>query len=247
MIVRALTGVELVDQQTTIKTLIIPAIERNGVTFELTPSIEQELRSLNATPELFAAIRAGARPQPNPSAAQTPVVPRSDDPATNDSPPVVTRHEARIGGRTIRYTVTTGIMPLRNPAGETEARLFYIAYTAENAGRAATRPLMFSFNGGPGSSSVWLHLGALGPRRVQMADEGWMPAPPFALVENEHSWLDVTDLVFIDPVGTGFSRAAKQDNASKYFGLDGDIASVSEFIRLYLSRNQRAPGELQAT
>jgi carboxypeptidase C (cathepsin A) len=98
---------------------------------------------------------------------------------------------------------------------------------------------MFSFNGGPGSSSVWLHLGALGPRRVQMLPDGAMPPPPFQLVDNEHTWLDFTDLVFIDPVGTGYSRAARPELASRYFGLQGDIQSVGEFIRLYLVRNQR--------
>lgn len=241
MIVRSLTGLGLPDQQTVTRTILLPAIERNGVNFELTAAVEQELRALNATPELLAAIRAGFRAQAAPpGAGPAALVPtREGDPATSDAPPVVTRHEARIGGRAVRYTVTTGMMPLRNAAGETEARVFYIAYTADNAGRAAERPLMFSFNGGPGSSSVWLHLGALGPKRVLMTDEGWMPPPPFKLVENEHAWLDFTDLVFIDPVGTGFSRAAKPDGAAKYFGLEGDIASVSEFIRLYLSRNQR--------
>jgi carboxypeptidase C (cathepsin A) len=98
---------------------------------------------------------------------------------------------------------------------------------------------MFSFNGGPGSSSVWLHLGALGPRRVHMLDDGQMPPPPFRLVDNEQTWLDFTDLVFIDPVGTGYSRAARPELASRYFGLQGDIQSVGEFIRLYLVRNQR--------
>jgi carboxypeptidase C (cathepsin A) len=98
---------------------------------------------------------------------------------------------------------------------------------------------MFSFNGGPGSSSVWLHLGTLGPRRVQMLEDGAMPAPPFRLVDNEQTWLDFTDIVFIDPVGTGYSRAAKPELGSRYFGLQGDIQSVGEFIRLYLVKNSR--------
>jgi carboxypeptidase C (cathepsin A) len=156
-----------------------------------------------------------------------------------DGKPSVTKHEIRIGGRVLRYTVTTGMMPLRSAAGETEARLFFVAYTADNAGSAAQRPLMFSFNGGPGSSSVWLHLGVLGPRRVKMLDDGGMPPPPFQLVDNEYTWLDQADMVFIDPVGTGYSRAAKPELAAKYFGLEGDIASVGEFIRLYLSRYER--------
>jgi carboxypeptidase C (cathepsin A) len=98
---------------------------------------------------------------------------------------------------------------------------------------------MFSFNGGPGSSSVWLHLGALGPKRVRMLNDGGLPAPPYDLVENDQSWLDLTDIVFIDPVGTGYSRASKPELAAKFFSLQGDIQSIGEFIRLYLSRNER--------
>lgn len=154
--------------------------------------------------------------------------------------PVVTKHTARIGGKQVSYTVSTGFMPIKNAvSGETEARIFYMAYTMDNAGSNRTRPLMFSFNGGPGSASVWLHLGALGPKRVKMLDDGLMPPPPYELVENEHSWLDLTDMVFIDPVGTGYSRAAKPELASKFFSVNGDIDSIGEFIRLYLGRNER--------
>jgi len=156
-----------------------------------------------------------------------------------EEPPVVTRHEARIGGRTLRYTVTTGMMPLKSEAGETEANVFYMAYVAERAGGPEKRPLTFSFNGGPGSSSVWLHLGAIGPKRVRMLEEGAMPAPPFELVDNDATWLDFTDLVFIDPVGTGYSRARKPELGRKFWGVEGDIQSVGEFIRLYLSRYER--------
>jgi carboxypeptidase C (cathepsin A) len=179
---------------------------------------------------------AAATPAPTPSPAPTP---GERDAATFDGPPSVTRHEIRSGGRTLRYTVTTGVMPLKSAAGETEARIFYMAYTLDGVSDTARRPLMFSFNGGPGSSSVWLHLGALGPRRVQMMPDGAMPPPPFQLVDNEQTWLDFTDLVFIDPVGTGYSRAARPDLASKFFGLQGDIQSVGEFIRLYLVKHGR--------
>jgi carboxypeptidase C (cathepsin A) len=103
----------------------------------------------------------------------------------------------------------------------------------------AGRPLMFSFNGGPGSASVWLHLGALGPRRVKMLDDGFMPPPPYELVDNDQTWLTETDLVFIDPVGTGYSRAAKPEFAQKFFGLQGDLESIGEFIRMYLGRFER--------
>jgi carboxypeptidase C (cathepsin A) len=232
------------------------AVRESGVDFDLTPQAEQELRESGATAELVEAVRANLRPfaatvsapvqrdaaagqvtgrqqqQPSPSPAER-------DPAMTDGPPVVTRHSISAGGRQLRYTVTTGVMPLKSATGETEARIFYMAYTLDGNSRAAERPLMFSFNGGPGSSSVWLHLGALGPRRVEMTDEGFMPAPPFRLVDNDQTWLDVADLVFIDPVGTGYSRAARPDLAQRYFGLQGDIQSVGEFIRLYLTRNGR--------
>ncbi len=134
-------------------------------------------------------------------------------------------------------------MPLHTAqTGETEAKIFYMAYTL-NDGNASVnksnRPLMFSFNGGPGSASVWLHLGALGPKRVKMLDDGLMPPPPYQLVDNEQTWLTETDLVFIDPVGTGYSRAMKPELASKFFSVNGDIESIGEFIRLYLGRSER--------
>jgi carboxypeptidase C (cathepsin A) len=156
-----------------------------------------------------------------------------------DEKPVVTRHEINAGGKSLKYSVTTGFMPIKNAAGETEAHIFFMAYTLDGTSNAAERPLMFSFNGGPGSSSVWLHLGAIGPRRVKLLDDGRMPPPPFQLEDNADTWLDQTDLVFIDPVGTGYSRATKPELAAKFSGLQGDLASVGEFIRLYLTRYSR--------
>jgi carboxypeptidase C (cathepsin A) len=173
----------------------------------------------------------GATPRPTPQAPP--------DAAMTDGAPVVTHHSITVGGRAINYSVTTGMMPLRSAAGETDARIFYMAYTLDGVENKAQRPLMFSFNGGPGSASVWLHLGALGPRRVEMMPDGQMPAPPFRLVDNDQTWLDFTDIVFIDPVGTGYSRAARPELAQRYFGLQGDIQSVGEFIRLYLSKSER--------
>jgi len=131
------------------------------------------------------------------------------------------------------------MMLIKSRDGETEARMFFMAYTLDDAGARGRRPLTFSFNGGPGSASVWLHLGAIGPKRVPMNPDGTMPAPPYQLVDNEFTWLTQTDLVFIDPVGTGYSRAVRPELASKFFGLQGDIESVGEFIRLYLTRYER--------
>ncbi len=159
-------------------------------------------------------------------------------PAMKEEPPVVTHHQITVDGKVLHYTATTGYMPLRNPENdEIEANIFFVAYTLDNP--SGKRPLMFSFNGGPGSASVWLHLGAIGPRRVKMLPDGGMPPPPFELIDNQQTWLDQTDLVFIDPVGTGFSRPAKKELGKKFWSVEGDIASVGDFIRLYLTRYQR--------
>ncbi len=154
--------------------------------------------------------------------------------------PVITQHSITLGRKKLTYTTTTGMMPLKNnETGEIEANIFFMAYTLDTKDPAEKRPLTFVFNGGPGSASVWLHLGALGPKRVKMTDEGFMPPPPYQLVDNEHTWLDKTDLVFVDPVGTGYSRAAKKDLNKKFWKVKGDIESVGEFIRLYLTRHNR--------
>jgi len=151
--------------------------------------------------------------------------------------PVVRKHSIVLGGKTLQYTTTTGRLPITNEQGEAEAHIFFIAYTLDGA--TGKRPLLFSFNGGPGSASVWLHMGLLGPRIVKMEGDGAYPPPPFTLVDNAHSMLPYADMVFIDPVGTGYSRATKPELGKKFFGVQGDIASVSEFIRLWLGRYQR--------
>lgn len=202
------------------------------------------------TPQLFAQEPDSSADQQTPTESQTVVkngklpeagskeakpAEKSDDKKEPEA--IVTHHQITINGKTLRYTATTGRLPLRNADGETEAEVFFVAYTLDNP--PAKRPLMFSFNGGPGSASVWLHLGAIGPKRVRMLPEGYMPAPPFELIDNDYTWLDQTDLVFIDPVGTGYSRPAKKDLGKKFWGVRGDIESVGEFIRLYLTRYER--------
>ncbi|MER3489036.1 MAG: peptidase S10 [Meiothermus sp.] len=159
----------------------------------------------------------------------------------------VTQHRVNIGGQEIRYTVTCGTLVLKEEtekdgAAEGEkpkASVFFVAYTKDDVADRSTRPLTFSFNGGPGSSSVWLHLGLLGPKRVLMDEIGNPPPPPYRLVENPYSLLDVTDLVFIDPVGTGYSRMVQGEKIQEYHGFKRDIESVGEFIRLYTSRYLR--------
>src|SRR5437868_6013627 len=121
-----------------------------------------------------------------------------------------------------------------------KAKVFYVAYTRTDVGNdPAKRPITYSFNGGPGSASVWLHLGALGPRRTELTDRGEAPLAPYHLVDNEATWLDATDLVFIDPVSTGYSRSAPGEDPKQFHGFKEDLASVGDFIRLYTSRNAR--------
>ena len=143
-----------------------------------------------------------------------------------------TKHTIRIGGTDIKYTATAGTMLLKKEDGTATASIFYIAYIQDDVPDATRRPLTFAFNGGPGSSSVWLQLGALGPKRVAMDPEGNALAPPYKLMDNEYSILDLTDLVFIDPVSTGFSRAIPEQDAKNFHGIQGDLDSVADFIRL---------------
>jgi carboxypeptidase C (cathepsin A) len=171
---------------------------------------------------------------------------KDEYPLDTDKEPVVTEHSIEIDGETIKYTVTAGMLPIRNESGsEVEAGIFFVAYTKKtatahsSAGPPPARPLMFSFNGGPGSSSVWLHLGAVGPKRVEMLEDGGLPPAPYKLVDNPFTWFTETDLVFIDPVGTGYSRPKDKELGKKFWGLKGDIESVGEFIRLYLTRYER--------
>jgi carboxypeptidase C (cathepsin A) len=131
------------------------------------------------------------------------------------------------------------MMPIRNAQGEIEANLFYVSYVLDGTTDWSKRPLTVAFNGGPGSASVWLHMGCIGPKRVKMMDDGALPAAPYQLVDNDNTWLDQTDLVFVDPVGTGFSRAANETLRKKFNGIQGDVESVGEFIRLFLTRNER--------
>lgn len=164
---------------------------------------------------------------------------------------VITQHTVTINGELIRYTATTGTLILKEEAqkqdeqsGESEgekpkAAIFFVAYTRDDVKDRAARPVTFSFNGGPGSSSVWLHLGVVGPQRVLMDEIGNALPPPYRLVENEFSLLDTTDLVFIDPVSTGYSRVVRGEKATTFHGFKKDIESVGDFIRLYTTRYQR--------
>jgi carboxypeptidase C (cathepsin A) len=165
-----------------------------------------------------------------------------DDPAIKPPPPSVTEHQITVDGQPLKYKTTAGFIPMKDDAGKEKANFFFIAYEKERAAGTdiSKRPVAFVFNGGPGSSSVWLHLGTAGPWRVKLKNElGEAPAPPFEKVENEYTWLQFTDLVFIDPVGTGYSRPAQGEPGAQFFGVTEDVSSVADFIRMYTSRYDR--------
>ncbi len=192
----------------------------------------------------FAQQRAGQRPDAQPT-AQTPAAPAGQSQGREVAPaveqkPVQTSHATRLDGRDIKYTATAGTLPIRLDDGRVSARMFFVAYTKDGED-PKTRPISFLYNGGPGSASVWLHMGSFAPRKAQMADEGFQPAPPYQLVENENSLIDVSDLVFVDAIDAGFSRAAEGVNNSQFHGQDGDIRAFGEFIAEYLKTYSRWP------
>ena len=161
---------------------------------------------------------------------------------------VESKHSIKIGGRELKYTVTAGTIVLKEETADREkeaegekprAQIFFVSYTKDGVRDKSKRPITFSFNGGPGSSSVWLHLGVLGPRRVVLTDDGELPPPPFQLTDNQYSILEETDLVFIDPMNTGYSRPVEGIKPREWHGFKKDIESVGDFIRLYATRNQR--------
>jgi carboxypeptidase C (cathepsin A) len=137
------------------------------------------------------------------------------------------------------YKVHTGRLPVKDDKGEIEALVFFMAYIKDSEKDAAERPLMVVFNGGPGSASLWLHLGAVGPKRVVLNPDGSLPAPPYTLEDNPDTWLQHADLVFLDPVGTGFSRGKDEETEKKFWGVQGDIECLGEVIRLFLTRFER--------
>jgi carboxypeptidase C (cathepsin A) len=153
-------------------------------------------------------------------------------------PTVITHHQITLHGKTLSYTATAGRLPIKRDDGKTEAEMFFVAYTLDGQD-AAKRPLTFSFNGGPGSASVWLHMGALGPKRVVLQANGFMPAAPYRLEDNPDTLLDRSDIVMVDAMATGYSRAANAELTKKFLGVKGDVQAFGEFIRLYISRYDR--------
>ena len=230
------------------------------------PSLDR-IAALLLLVALVPSLRAETKPDA--AAKSEPKAETKDDAKITEDPPLsVTAHTLTLGGKTLKYHVTAGYLLLKEeegkplvkqqgsppPAAEDKpdaataktkdglkpkAKVFFTAYTLDDVADPATRPLMFAFNGGPGSASIWLHMASIGPRRANLTSEGEAPAPPYQLVDNESTWLDRTDLVFIDPVSTGYSRPVSKEKPTQFHGLKEDIASVGDFIRLYTSRNAR--------
>ena len=181
------------------------------------------------------------RPGAPPDAPQRPQASGQHETASADADKASqTAHVLRLDGREIRYTATAGTIPIRLDDGKVAARMFFVAYTKDGED-AKTRPIAFLYNGGPGSATVWLHMGSFAPKRAKMADEGFQPAPPYELVDNANSLVDVADLVFVDAIDTGYSRAMAGVDNSQFHGQDGDIRAFGEFIHAYLGAYDRWP------
>jgi carboxypeptidase C (cathepsin A) len=192
----------------------------------------------------FALAAAIASPCAAIAAAETAERPEPASESRSVSTPVaaetssVTSHSIRIGGHRIDYQATAGNLVLSDNAGEPEASMFYVAYVA-GAKTAAQRPLTFLFNGGPGAGSIFLLIGSVGPKRVRTASPAATPPAPYVLADNPDSLIDKSDLVFVDAVGTGFSKAADHASGKRFWGVDGDLDSFARFIERYLTVNQR--------
>jgi carboxypeptidase C (cathepsin A) len=188
------------------------------------------LSAIQFLPQDALAAPPGARPASEPSTGPSKAA---------EDKLVVTHHSMTLAGQPLDYEATAGTIVMKDESGKPRADFFFVAYQKEPAASPRNRPITFVFNGGPGAAAVWLHLGTVGPQRVMLGDDGVPGPPPHGLVSNEQTWLDLTDLVFIDPVGTGYSRPAEGQKAEDFWGVQQDIDSVGDFIRLYLTRYQR--------
>ena len=182
---------------------------------------------------LSAAVLAqekDAKPAEKAPEAAAPAAPPKEESSVTD-------HSIKIGSQTIAYKATAGTVLLKNEKDEPTALLYSTAYTRSDVKDLSQRPLAFVYNGGPGSASLWLHMGAFGPRRVASVDVGGGTTPPYKIVDNVESLIDKTDLVFVDPVGTGFSHAVGKAQNKDFWGVDQDVKSLAQFIQTYISRN----------
>jgi carboxypeptidase C (cathepsin A) len=196
----------------------------------------------------IAGMQLQAQQRPVPPAAGAPAVPKEEKTVLTPNPPnlvfnpdqnVVTEHETTIKGQHIPYRATTGTMPVWDEDGKCIAGLFYTYYERTDIKDRATRPLVISFNGGPGSASVWMHIAYTGPRLINIDDEGY-PIQPYGVKENPYSLLDVADIVYVNPVNTAYSRAVSKDiPGTKFFGVRADIKYLAEWINTFVTRNNR--------
>ncbi|MEQ1861511.1 MAG: peptidase S10 [Chthoniobacteraceae bacterium] len=195
---------------------------------------------------IFISFCVAQEKPADPAKDAKPAEQKPDDKPAEEKPKD-SKGSATIGGFEVKYLARTGTLPLLKEDGSGErARVFYVYYAALGedgqplaTNAAAKRPITYCFNGGPGAASVWLHFGGLGPKKVELSPDGLQPTPRGAVVPNPNSILDVTDLVFIDPVGTGASRPSKGEKGEQFWSVKQDIESVGEFIRLFTTREQR--------
>jgi carboxypeptidase C (cathepsin A) len=207
-----------------------------------TQSANQQKKKEKAQPAKQQKSEEPAAKSTEPAPAQAEPKPGEDKKEEHfdmtEIPPVVTHHQVSLNSKTLKYSATTGRLPIKRGDGKIEAEMFFVAYTLDGQ-EASKRPVTFAFNGGPGSASIWLHMGALGPQRVVLNPDGFLPPAPYRTEDNPYTLLDKSDLVLVDAIGTGFSRAETAEIGKKFWGVKGDIDSFSEFIRLYITRYER--------
>jgi carboxypeptidase C (cathepsin A) len=223
------------------------------------PSVAQQTNESKAPSEQQQQKKPAKQPsaqktetkKPDEATAKTtePAAPSTSEPKPGDDkkeerfdmtevPPVVTHHQISAGGTPLKYTATAGRLPIKRSDGKIEAEMFFVAYTLDGP-ESSKRPLTFAFNGGPGSASIWLHMGALGPRRVALRPDGSLPPAPYHIEDNASTLLDKSDLVLVDAIGTGYSRAETTELSKKFWSVKGDVQAFGEFIRMYISRYER--------
>ncbi|HMD41172.1 MAG TPA: hypothetical protein VKH15_17935 [Candidatus Acidoferrum sp.] len=178
-----------------------------------------------------AQDKAADKPADKPADAATPPAPKEES--------SVTDHSIKIGSQTIPYKATAATILIKNEKDEPTALIYSTAYTRSDVKDSSQRPIAFVYNGGPGSSSVWLHMGSFSPKRVVTVNAEATPPAPYKLTDNANCLLDKTDLVFVDPVGTGFSHAVGKAADKDFWGVDQDVKSLAQFINTYISRNNR--------
>ncbi len=226
--------------------LAVPAFAQQNETQQSsqpdTQSANQQKKKEKAQPSKQQKAEEPAAKTTEPAPAQAEPKPGDDKKEEHfdmtEVAPVITHHQVSVNGKALKYSATTGRLPIKRGDGKIEAEMFFVAYTLDGQ-EASKRPLTFAFNGGPGSASIWLHMGALGPQRVVLNPDGFLPPAPYRIEDNPYTLLDKSDLVLVDAIGTGFSRAETAEIGKKFWGVKGDIDSFSEFIRLYITRYER--------